>query len=77
MKNMYTWAARPVRRNLTVADMRAAKGERKLVQVTANSQEEASAATAGIDLIIGVAVPADRRVDIETPREPSLLRSRH
>ena len=48
MKNMDTWAARPVRRNLTVADMRAAKGVRKLVQVTANSEEDASAAaTAG------------------------------
>ena len=44
MKNMYTWSARPVRRNLTVADLRAAQGERKLVQVTANSEEEASAA---------------------------------
>ena len=54
MKNMYTWAARPARRNLTVADMRAAKGERKLVQVTANTEEEASAAgEAGLDLIIG------------------------
>ena len=54
MKNMYTWAARPARRNLTVADMRAAKGKRKLVQVTANTEEEASAAgEAGLDLIIG------------------------
>ena len=43
MKNMYTWAARAVRRNLTVADMRAAKGKRKLVQVTAGSEEEANA----------------------------------
>ena len=51
MKNMYTWAARPVRRNLTVADMRAAKGVRKLVQVTASSEEEASAAAAGLDFI--------------------------
>ena len=34
--------------------MRAAKGERKLVQVTANTEEEASAAgEAGLDLIIG------------------------
>ena len=54
MRKMYTWAARPVRRNLTVADMRAAKGVRKLVQVTANTAEEAAAAAeAGIDLIIG------------------------
>ena len=59
MKNMYTWAARPVRRNLTVADMRAAKGVRKLVQVTANSEEEASAAAAGLDFIICNAVNVD------------------
>ena len=60
MKNMYTWAARPVRRNLTVVDMRAAKGVRKLVQVTANSEEEASAAAvAGLDLIICNAVNVD------------------
>ena len=57
MKRMYTWAARPVRRSLTVADLRAAKGRRKLVQVTANTAEEASAAAeAGIDLIIGNAI---------------------
>ena len=57
MKRTYTWAARPVRRSLTVADMRAAKGRRKLVQVTANTAEEASAAAeAGIDLIIGNAI---------------------
>ena len=43
MKKTYTWAARPVRRNLTVADLRAAKGVRKLVQVTANTAEEAAA----------------------------------
>lgn len=57
MKRTYTWAARPVRRSLTVADLRAAKGRRKLVQVTANTAEEASAAAeAGIDLIIGSAI---------------------
>ena len=57
MRKMYTWAARPARRNLTVADMRAAKGVRKLVQVTANTAEEAAAAAeAGIDLIIGSAM---------------------
>ena len=57
MKRTYTWAARPVRRSLTVADLRAAKGRRKLVQVTANTAEEASAAAeAGIDLIIGNAI---------------------
>ena len=57
MKRMYTWAARPVQRSLTVADMKAAKGRRKLVQVTANTAEEAAAAAeADIDLIIGNAV---------------------
>ena len=40
MKRTYTRAARPVRRNLTVADLRAVKGVRKLVQVTANIAEE-------------------------------------
>ena len=45
MKRTYTWAARPARRNLTVADLRAGKGRgQRFTQVTAN--------TAGIDLII-------------------------
>ena len=57
MRKTYTWAAQPARRNLTVADLRAAKGVRKLVQVTANSAEEAAAAAeAGMDLIIGNAM---------------------
>lgn len=53
MKRIYTWSARPARRNLTVADLRAGKGRRRFTQVTANTAEEAAAAAAaGIDLII-------------------------
>ena len=52
MKKIYTWAAKPAQRNLTVADLRAGKSQRKFTQVTANTAEEASAA-AGIDLIFG------------------------
>ena len=53
MKRTYTWSARPARRNLTVADLRAGKGRRRFTQVTANAAEEAAAAAAaGIDLII-------------------------
>ena len=57
MKQIYDWDARPQSRNYTAADLRALKGQRKLVQVTANSTEEAAAAfDAGIDLIMGNAV---------------------
>ena len=56
-KRIYTYGGKPARRNLTVADMRAAKGVRKLVQVTANTAEEAAAAAeAGMDLVIGNAI---------------------
>ena len=41
MKNIYTWAAKPAKRTLTVGDLKAAKGKRKFTQVTANSAEEA------------------------------------
>ena len=44
MKNIYTWAAQPAKRTLTVADLKAAKGKKKFTQVTANSNEEADAA---------------------------------
>ena len=37
MKNIYTWAAKPAKRTLTVADLKSAKGKRKFTQVTANS----------------------------------------
>ena len=53
MKNIYTWAAKPAKRTLTVGDLKAAKGKRKFTQVTANTIEEASAAEkAGFDMII-------------------------
>ena len=41
MKNIYTWAAQPAKRTLTVADLKAAKGKKKFTQVTANSHDEA------------------------------------
>ena len=53
MKNIYTWAAKPAKRTLTVRDLKATKGKRKFTQVTANSVEEAEAAEkAGFDMII-------------------------
>lgn len=53
MKKIYTAAAQPALRTVTIADMRAAKGTQKLVQVTANTADEASAvAEAGIDMMI-------------------------
>ena len=53
MKNIYTWAAKPAKRTLTVGDLKAAKGKRKFTQVTANTIEEAEAAEkAGFDMII-------------------------
>lgn len=54
MKRIYDWDARPQNRNYTAADLRALKGVRKLVQTTANTEEEAAAARdAGLDLIMG------------------------
>ena len=44
MKNVYTWAAKPAKRSTTVGDLKAAKGKRKFIQVTANTVDEASAA---------------------------------
>ena len=53
MKRVYTWAAKPATRTVTVAEMQAEKGKRKWTQVTANSPEEALAAhEAGLDMII-------------------------
>ena len=50
MKNIYTWAAKPAKRTLTVGDLKASKGKRKFTQVTANNVEEAEAAEkAGAD----------------------------
>ena len=45
MKNVYTWAARPAKRNITVGDIIAAKGKKILTQVTANTMLEAKAYT--------------------------------
>ena len=53
MKPIYTWDAKPSRRNLTAADIRSCKGVRKLTQTTANTIEEAAAAAeSGIDMLI-------------------------
>ena len=40
MKRIYDWDARFNHRNFTVADLRAAKGQRVLTQTTANNAEE-------------------------------------
>ncbi|WP_424942713.1 3-methyl-2-oxobutanoate hydroxymethyltransferase [Aliiroseovarius crassostreae] len=54
MKRIYDWDAKLSRRNYTAADLRALKGQKKLTQTTANTEEEAAAARdAGIDLIMG------------------------
>lgn len=54
MKRIYDWAARPQTRNFTAGDMIQNKGQMKLVQTTANSEEEAAAASdAGLDLVMG------------------------
>ena len=53
MKNIYTWAAQPAQRNITVGEIIAAKGKKVLTQVTANNALEAKAAEeAGFDMII-------------------------
>jgi len=53
MPNVYTWGAQPATRNLTVADLRAAKGKQQFTQVTANTSAEAAAAgAAGIDMML-------------------------
>ena len=52
-KAIYTWDAKPSRRNLTAADIRSCKSVRKLTQTTANTLEEAAAAAdSGIDMLI-------------------------
>ena len=53
MKKIYTWAAQPANRTLTVDDLKKAKGKKKFTQVTANTIDEAEAAEkAGFDMII-------------------------
>ena len=50
MKRIYTFGGFPATRNLTVADIKAGKGQRKFVQTTAVNRIEAAAAeAAGID----------------------------
>ena len=66
MKNIYTWAAKPAKRTLTVGDLKAAKGKRKFTQVTANSVEEAEAAEKACLLYTS---PSPR--DVEESRMPS------
>ena len=44
MKKIYTWAAQPANRSLTVHDLKKAKGKKKFTQVTANTIDEAEAA---------------------------------
>ena len=44
MKKIYTWAAQPANRSLTVDDLKKAKGKKKFTQVTANTLDEAEAA---------------------------------
>ena len=45
MKNIYTWAANPTKRTVTVGDIIEAKGKKILTQVTANNSLEAKAYT--------------------------------
>ena len=53
MKRIFTYGERPERRNLTVADLRACKGVRKLTQTNPRTTDEAAAAVAGgIDVLI-------------------------
>lgn len=61
MKRVYTWAAKPAERTVTVADLQAQKNKRKWTQVTANTAEEAAAAEeAGFDMIICNSLNAER-----------------
>lgn len=56
MKNLYDFGGAPVKRRLTVADIQAAKGRRKLTQTTAYTVSEArAAADAEIDMLVGSA----------------------
>lgn len=53
MKNIYTWSVKLVQRNLTIADLKTAKGKKKFTQVRVNTIDEALAAEqAGIDMIM-------------------------
>lgn len=53
MKKIYTAAAEPAFRTVTIPDMVAAKGTRKLIQTNANTAEEALAVeAAGFDMMV-------------------------
>lgn len=53
MKNIYTFGGQPAQRVVTIADMRAAKGRHKLVQVTANTALESRAVEeAGVEMLV-------------------------
>ena len=53
MKRIYTWGAQPALRNVTLADLRAGKGNRKFTQVKVSIEDEAAAAAeSGIDMIV-------------------------
>ncbi len=53
MKNIFTYGEKPSKRNLTVADIRACKGEKKLTQTNPRTEEESAAAVeAGVDVLI-------------------------
>ena len=56
MKNIYTWAAKPAKRTVTVGDLIHYKSKKKFTQVTANTSLEAQAAEeSGFDMVIGSA----------------------
>ncbi|MBO42808.1 MAG: ketopantoate hydroxymethyltransferase [Rhodospirillaceae bacterium] len=53
MKRIYTWGAQPALRNVTLADLRAGKGNRKFTQVKVSIEDEAAAAAeSDIDMIV-------------------------
>ena len=69
LKRVYTWSAQPALRTVTIADMQAQKGKRKLTQVTANTREEALAAhEAGLDMIICNSINAEAVRSANTPQ---------
>ena len=62
MRRIYTSGGKPASRNLTIADLRAAKGKRKFTQVTASTADEAAAASeADIDIITTERAPSPPR----------------
>ena len=69
LRRVYTWAAKPAVRTLTVADLKANKGRKKWTQITANTPEEAIAADqAGLDMIICNSVNTGLVRSADTPQ---------